>query len=149
MNLQEILKEKLGAMAKDISLHNERRIYITIEKNDLKEAARIIFRELDGRYIIASAADNFDSFEVLYHFSFDSEGAVVSLRVFLDREKPEAESLTGIIPGISYIEREIWELLGINFAGHPGLKHFLLRDDWPEENYPLRKNIKTSGESRE
>ena len=146
MNLQEILKEKLGGKIRGIKIHNDRRIYINIESRDLEEAVRIIFRELDGRYIIASGADNFDTFEILYHFGFDREGTVVSLRVFLDREKPEIMSLTGIIPGIAYIEREIWELLGINFTGHPGLKHFLLRDDWPKEHFPLRKNIKTDGE---
>ena len=140
MKLLETLKEKLGDRIKDLKLHNERRIYITVDSKDMKECAEILFRQLDGRYIIASGADNFDSFEILYHFGFDSVGTVVSLRVFLEREKPEMPSLTDIIPGISYIEREMWELLGINFTGHPGLRHFLLRDDWPEENYPLRKN---------
>ncbi|MCM8821149.1 MAG: NADH-quinone oxidoreductase subunit C, partial [Candidatus Omnitrophica bacterium] len=106
---------------------------------DIKDCTKIIFKDLNARYIIASGIENFDSFEVLYHFGFDKEGTIVSIRVYLDKERPEIESLTDIIPGISYIEREMWELLGINFTGHPQLKHFLLRDDWEKENYPLRK----------
>lgn len=138
----EKLKEKLGSLIKDIKVHNERRIYIQIDRNDLKKTVDIIFNQMNARYIIASGIENFNNFEILYHFSFDKKGVVVSLRVFLDKERPEIESLTDIIPGISYIEREIWELLGINFTGHPNLKHFLLRDDWPENIKPLRKGIK-------
>ena len=144
--VEKNLREKLGDKIKEVKLHNERRIYLTIESKDIKECANIIFRQMDARYIIASGIDDFNNFEILYHFGFDSAGTVVSLRVLLDREKPEIVSLTDIIPGISYIEREMWELLGINFTGHPNLKHFVLRDDWPEEIYPLRKNIKTGGE---
>ncbi|MCK9615713.1 MAG: NADH-quinone oxidoreductase subunit C, partial [Candidatus Omnitrophica bacterium] len=41
-----------------------------------------------------------------------------------------------------WVEREIHELLGINFKGHPNLKHLLLDDDWPKDSYPLRKDYK-------
>lgn len=145
MNIAEKIKEKLGNKIKEMTVHNERRIYITVDKKDIKEAVNIVFNKLKARYIIVSGVDNFDSFEILYHFGFDSQGVIVSLRVFLnDKKNPEIESLSGIIPGIIWIEREIWELLGINFKGHPDLKHFLLRDDWPEGDYPLRKcKIKT------
>lgn len=139
MNVPEILKEKLGGRIKETKVHNAKRIYVTVDREHLKACVKIIFTDLDARYIIATGAENFDSFEVMYHFGFDSAGTVVSLRTFLDKDKPEVASMTDVIPGISYIEREMWELLGINFTGHPGLKHFLLRDDWQEGNYPLRK----------
>ena len=142
----EKLREKLGNLINDIKVHNERRIYITVDKKDLKEAVKIVFNDMGARYQIVTGVDNFDSFELLYHFSFDKEGGViVSLRTFLERENPEIESLASLIPGIAWIEREIWELLGINFAGHPNLKHLLLRDDWPEGYYPLRKEAKEDG----
>jgi NADH-quinone oxidoreductase subunit C len=140
MKLLKALKATLKNYIKDVKVHNERRIYITIDSKVLKECVNILFRQLNGRYIIISGVDNFDSFELIYHFGFDSFGAIVSLRVFLERNNPEVVSLVDTIPGVFYIEREIWELLGINFVGHPNLKHFLLRDDWPEEDYPLRKN---------
>jgi len=140
------LKEKLKDIIKDIKIHIEKRIYLTIDKNDLKKAASIIFKDMDARYQIVSGIDNFNNFELLYHFSFDKEdGIIVTLKTFLEKEKPEIESLTDLIPGIAWIEREIWELLGINFVGHPDLKHFLLREDWKENHYPLRKGVKTDG----
>jgi len=140
------LKEKLKDIIKDIKIHNEKKIYLTIDKNDLKKAVNIIFNEMGARFQTVSGIENFNNFELLYHFSFDKEGGIiVSLRTFTEKEKPEIESLTGLIPGIAWIEREIWELLGINFVGHPNLKHFLLREDWEENYYPLRKGVKTNG----
>jgi len=142
MNIIEELKEKLGDKIKKIESPNRKRIYITLDKNDIIDGAKFVFNDIGARYIVATGIENFDSFEILYHFSYDKEGIVISLRVYLDKEKPEIESLTKVIPGISYIEREIWELLGINFLGHPNLKHFLLPEDWPEGKYPLRKSSK-------
>ncbi|MCM8772731.1 MAG: NADH-quinone oxidoreductase subunit C [Candidatus Omnitrophica bacterium] len=140
------LKEKLGDKIKEIKVQNERRIYLTIDRKDLKNIVNIIFNEMGARYQIVSGIENFNNFELIYHFSFDKEnGIIVSLRTFLDKEKPEIESLADIIPGIVWIEREIWELLGINFVGHPNLKHFLLREDWPEKFYPLRKGERENG----
>jgi NADH-quinone oxidoreductase subunit C len=139
LHIPETLKEKLGDRIKEMKVHNVKRVYITVDREKLKDCIRIIFRDLDGRYIILSGVENLDSFEVLYHFGFDSAGTVVTVRTYLDKNKPEVASMTDIIPGISYIERETWELLGINFIGHPNLKHFLLRDDWQKCNYPLRK----------
>ncbi len=98
----EQLKEKLGNLIKDVKVHNDKRIYLTVEKPDIKKAVNIIFNDMGGRYIIVTGIDNFDSFELLYHFSFDKEGGVVvSLKTFLERENPEIESLTSLIPGIA------------------------------------------------
>ncbi len=141
-DLQKLLIESLGNRIKKYKEPTDKRIYITIDKNDLLECAKIIFKNLDARYIVASGIHNEDSFEMLYHFGFDKQGVIVSLRVYLDKENPEIESLMSLIPGIEYIERETWELLGIKFLNNSNLKHFLLAEDWPEGNYPVRKNIK-------
>ncbi|MDI6641206.1 MAG: NADH-quinone oxidoreductase subunit C [Elusimicrobiota bacterium] len=47
--------------------------------------------------------------------------------------------MTPIIKGAEWIEREIWEMLGINFKNHPNLKRLLLATDFPEGIYPLRQ----------
>jgi len=57
---------------------------------------------------------------------------ILSLRVILDKSKLEIESLAPLLEGANWIEREIFEMLGIKFIGHPELKRLLLPDDWPE-----------------
>ena len=78
--------------------------------------------------------------EILYHFSVEEIDLVISLRVTLPKTKLEITSLTSVFTAAHWIEREIHELLGINFVGHPKLKRLLLPEDWPEGVYPLRKD---------
>ncbi len=140
MNIKDRIKEKL---ADKIILWDEkssRRIYICVRKEDLFEAAKFLFKDLGLRLSTASGTDTPENFEILYHFSFDKTGEMFSLRVELeDKKHPQVDSITPIFPGAEWIEREIWELLGIDFKGHPNLKRLLLADDWPDGEYPLRK----------
>ena len=89
---------------------------------------------------IASGVDTPDAIEILYHWAFDQHDFIVTVRTKLDREKPEIDSVASICVATEWIEREMWELLGVNFRNHPDLRHLLLRDDWPEGDYPLRRS---------
>ncbi|HOJ30646.1 MAG TPA: NADH-quinone oxidoreductase subunit C [bacterium] len=139
MDIIEIIKNEFGSKIKSVLPHNEKRIYIEIDKNDLIDVARFVFQDMDARFITVSAVDNLENMEILYHFSCDPDGIVISLRVFIDRNKLLVESITSIVKGAANIEREIYELLGIKFLNHPGLKRFLT-DEFPEGFYPLRKD---------
>ncbi|MFH1368171.1 MAG: NADH-quinone oxidoreductase subunit C [Elusimicrobiota bacterium] len=141
MDSLEQIKNKLGGKILKAEVKNPKRIYIDIGKQDITEAAAFLYRDLDFRYMVVTGIDRRDGIELLYHFAEDSEGKVYSLRVLLsDKNAPSIESLVPVIKGISWIEREIHELLGVDFAGHPNLKHLLLSDDWPEGKYPLRQD---------
>ena len=116
-----------------------RRIYIDFKPQDIPEVVKFVFRDLSCRFVTATGIDTPSGIEILYHFSYDSQGKMISLRtVIADKKKPEIESITPIIRGAEWIEREMWEMLGINFKGHPNLKHLLLIDEWPEGKCPLR-----------
>lgn len=139
--VEDTIKEKLADKVLNWEKKNDRRYYIQIDKNDLVEASRILFKNLGLRFSIASGVDQKDNFEILYHFASDKDDKYFSLRVIIDRDKPEVPSISGIITAAKWIEREIWELLGINFTGHPGLRRLLLKEDWPTGVYPLRKDF--------
>ena len=121
--------------------HNEDRIYVDIDPDDLVEFGRFIFEELQARFIIASGVDTpRGGIEILYHFDFYQLPQVLSIRVFIKKSKLEVDSLAPYIKGTEWIEREMNELLGIKFNNHPNMKHLLLLDDWPEGDYPLRRD---------
>jgi NADH:ubiquinone oxidoreductase subunit C len=119
-----------------------KRLYIDIRPYDLRDAAAAVFNGLNCRFITVTGTDTPEGgIELLYHFSDDSSGIVVSLRVLLsDREHPVIDSISSLAKAALWIEREIHELLGVDFKGHPNLKHLLLGEDWPAGNYPLRHN---------
>lgn len=73
--------------------------------------------------------------ELLYHF-WHHQG--ITLQVALPREDPRVGTLTETIPGADFYEREVGEMLGVVFEGHPGPEHLLLPEDW-ESGPPLLK----------
>lgn len=116
------------------------RVYIEIDPQSLPKVATYLFKDLEARFNIASGMDTPSHLEILYHFSVEDLHLLISLRIKLERENPVAPSLANIIKGTNWIEREIHELLGIEFDGHPDMRKLLLADEWPEGVYPLRRD---------
>lgn len=138
--IEKILAEKAGLIKKTFE-KNSRRWYLDIEKSALEDLTRYMFKTLGLRFSITTAIDTRKDIELLYHFSDDKAGDVITLRVFAgSREKPEMPSLAPMAKAFEWIEREIHEMFGVDFKGHPDLKRLLLSDDWPQGKYPLRQN---------
>lgn len=140
MDAKYKIKERLADKIIDWKEQTPRRVYFSVKKEDIFNTVKIMFGELSLRFATASGVDTPEGFEILYHFSHDEKGAFYSVRVFIeDRNNPQIDSITPLFSGAEWIEREIWEMLGINFKGHPNLKRLLLAEDWPEGDYPLRQ----------
>lgn len=143
MNREEVLKgirDRFGEAILDLFDKSAKRVYIELEPGALVPVASHLFRELGARFHIASGVDTRLHLEVLYHFSVEELNLLVSLRVKLDKQAPRVASLASTIKGAAWIEREMHELLGIDFAGHPDLRRLLLSEEWPEGVYPLRRD---------
>lgn len=145
MSIEEILKDisdKFGGRILKIEKKNKSRAYIDIYPKDIVEFTKFIFRDMGMRFNIASAVDDFDCLEVLYHFSDDRSGIVISLRAILrEKNDPHIDTITNVTKSAWWIEREIHELFGIQFDGNTDLRPLLLPDDWPKGVYPLRKSF--------
>ncbi|MBN1353429.1 MAG: NADH-quinone oxidoreductase subunit C [Candidatus Omnitrophica bacterium] len=136
------IKEKFGPDIIGLFDKSPKRVYIDIRPESIVEVARYIFKELGARFNIASGVDARQHMEIIYHFIFEEINLLISLRVKLEKSKPEIDSLAPVFEGANWIEREIHEMLGINFKGHPDLRKLLLPDNWPEGVYPLRCDYK-------
>ena len=145
MTRDAVLQDLKGKFREDIldfSDKSPKRVYIEIKPEVLVPAATYIFKDLGARFHIASGLDARTHLEILYHFSIETMNLLISLRVKLDKKNPKVDSLANVIKGANWIEREMHELLGINFKGHPDLRRLLLSDEWPEGVYPLRCDYK-------
>ncbi|MDD4908021.1 MAG: NADH-quinone oxidoreductase subunit C [Candidatus Omnitrophota bacterium] len=139
MLILEQVKNKLGDKVIDIKIDTPRRVYLTLRPKDIREATRVLFKVLGFRFITATGIDTPKGFEILYHFSYDRAGMILSVKVLIeDKKEASIDSLATLFPGAEWIEREMWEMLGINFTGHPDMKRLLLNEDWPEGKFPLR-----------
>ncbi len=67
----------------------------------------------------------------------------VRLRTRVDGQNPVVDSLVSVWPGANWLEREMFDLFGIQFTGHPDLRRILMPDDW--EGHPLRKDFPVEG----
>jgi NADH-quinone oxidoreductase subunit C len=83
-------------------------------------------------------------FELVYLFYHPAGGPHLSVRVRVPRDAPRVPALTPIWPGANFIEREAYDLFGINFLGHPYLKRIYLWDEF--EGYPMRKDFPKQGD---
>ena len=86
-----------------------------------------------------SGVDMLDHLETLYHVRSIVRGQLLQLKVRLDHEKPEVDSVVSVWPTANWLERETYDMFGIKFAGHPDLRRMLLDDDF--EGYPLLKSF--------
>jgi NADH-quinone oxidoreductase subunit C len=82
-------------------------------------------------------------FEVIYHLLSISNKERVRLKVRLDADNPALDSVTSVWPGANYFEREVFDLFGIRFNGHPYLRRLLMPENW--EGHPLRKDYPVEG----
>jgi NADH-quinone oxidoreductase subunit C len=82
-------------------------------------------------------------FEVVYHLLSISKKERVRLKVRLAEESPVVDSVTSVWPAANYFEREVFDLFGVRFTGHPYLRRLLMPEDW--EGHPLRKDYPVEG----
>ena len=126
----------------DVFLKSPKRVYVEIKPSSIRRLTEHFIRTLGARFNIASGLDARDHMEILYHFTIEDANCIFSLRVKLPKNKLEIDSITPIFEGANWIEREITELLGIRFKGHPDMRKLLLPDEWPEGVYPLRRDYR-------
>lgn len=137
--LVEKLRSVLGDRFQGHSTRNERRAYIKIHKDGIRDCVKVLFDQFEARLSTISAVDRNFKFDVLYHFTLDRQGLVASVCLSTPKQAASLDSVTDILPAASWIEREIQELFGITFLGHPSPGKLLTSDDWPETEYPLRR----------
>jgi len=138
MNILEEIRTKFGSKA-DILVKSKKRVYVSVSLDDAKDVISYLFRILGARMSIATGIDTRTGVEMLYHMAFDKHDLVVTVRTVVEKPELKMPTLTDIIPAANWIEREIHEMLGVDFIGHPGLERLLLPDDWQEGEYPFRK----------
>ena len=77
-------------------------------------------------------------FDLVYHLLSLSRQSRIRVKVRTDEGEPGVASLTGLWGSANWLEREVWDMFGIRFSGHPNLRRILLYEEF--EGHPLRKD---------
>lgn len=140
--VQEFLAERLGADA--LEAHTFRGdATVVVARERVVDVLRWL-REEPWRFEMLTDLTAWDRypaeprFEVVYHLLSLSRRERLRVKVRVPGEDPTVPSAVSVFAGANWFEREVWDLFGIRFAGHPNLVRILLPDDW--EGHPLRRD---------
>jgi len=119
----------------------------TIAASDLREITKFCRDELSFDYLIdITSIDNFGEeprFEVVYHLYSMQHGVHLRLKLKVPEEANGVDTISDIWPTANWHEREIYDMMGIKFNGHPDLRRILMWEGYPY--FPLRKDFPLEG----
>ena len=147
MSARDVLNQIKGKFDGTILLMDvpeDNRLFLYIRKDKIRDLVRYVFRDLDARYVISIGMDDrphSGTFLVAHNFAFDKDHVLLSLLVNLPAEYPKIDTISDIVPGANWAEREMRDLVGIEAVGCPNMKRLVLPDGWPENCHPLRKDV--------
>ena len=141
---EEILKENLETGLKgkvtDITIRRPNRVYSMCKGEDAHGITKYIMEKLGFDYLCTiTGVDCGETINLLYHWGH-KDGTLFTLEAVTPADKPEVQTITALIPGAIYYERELVDLFGVNVTGLPKGNRYPLPDDFPADQHPLRKN---------
>lgn len=122
---------------------------IVVDRSDIREACALLKQDTACPFNFLSditCVDWYPSeprFEVIYHLLSIPNKERIRLKVRLNNASPAVESLTSVWPGANFFEREVYDLFGVRFTGHPYLRRIMMPEDW--DGHPLRKDYPVEG----
>ncbi len=154
MNTDEIVRKirenfegEINIQAREVGVKKVKNetIFVRIKREDFKRFVRFLFEiEEFPHFSIISSTDLGEEVELIYHFSvgfgeFNGE-KMISLGIKLPKSDLKIETITDLIPGALISEREIHEMVGVEFIGLKDTRHMFLPENWPEGKYPWRRD---------
>jgi len=122
---------------------------ISIERSAIREACALLRDDPACPFNFLSDVTCVDwypsepRFEVIYHLLSIPQKERVRLKVSLNGDSPAVESVTSVWPAANFFEREVYDLFGVRFTGHPYLRRIQMPENW--EGHPLRKDYPVEG----
>jgi NADH-quinone oxidoreductase subunit C len=122
---------------------------IYVERSSLREACALLRDDTNCPFNFLSDVTCVDwhprepRFEIIYHLLSIPKKERVRLKVSLRSDSPAVESVTSVWPAANFFEREVFDLFGIRFTGHPYLRRIQMPENW--EGHPLRKDYPVEG----
>lgn len=137
------LRRELAGSIINLEITKYGRPLIQLKPEANREAVKLLLGSGENGGLVAiTGVDAGSNINLLYHVRVS--GVVFNLKFALPKENPQVKTISDLLPGADYHEREVADLLGVAFEGNPNSGHFILPDNWPAGLYPLRKEKEES-----
>lgn len=134
------LKAAFGSKLKAATIVRDRLVEAVIDRKDLVPVCTYLKNGLGFEHLVCiTAVDWKDRFESIYHIENYYNGCIVQVNARIPYDDPKIASVTPLWNAANYHEREAWDLMGIEYEGHPNLERILLPTDF--RFHPLRKDF--------
>jgi len=119
-------------------------LHFTIDKTSMRSVVESLVNGFQARFMISIGTDSrplTGDFGILHLFSLDRDHLYILIESHASDKDLSVPSITEIIPGANWAEREFRDAVGVHPEGHPDPRRLLLADDWPEGVFPLRRDF--------
>ncbi|GAB4165293.1 MAG: NADH-quinone oxidoreductase subunit C [Geothermobacteraceae bacterium] len=144
------LKGKFNDSVLDVAEHRGQTT-VTVRKEDIVAVCTFLKQECGYNFLTDVCGVDYlgqtPRFMVVYHLYNIGEHLRLRLKAPVEEGDARIDTVTGVWSTANWLEREVWDMFGIDFKGHPDLRRILLPDDW--EGHPLRKDYPVQGPDRE
>lgn len=125
-----------------IRMQRQRRLYAETTQENFEEVLLYAKQDLGFKFLCTiTGLDDGQVLSFIYHLT-RQDGMVLSIKISVPREKPVIKTVINYFRGAEIYERELVDLLGAKVEGLPEGKRYPLPDNWPKDQYPLRKDWK-------
>ncbi|MDD5005438.1 MAG: NADH-quinone oxidoreductase subunit C [Candidatus Omnitrophica bacterium] len=150
MSQEEKIKQELinrfSYLENIIKIQRPRRMSAEIDYNNFTEILDYAVKQLKFIHLCTiTGLDEQDKLGFIYHLAQDS-GVLFNLKTSVFKQNPEIKSVMPYFAGAEIYERELVDLLGVKVEGLPVGNRYPLTDDWPTDQFPLRKDWKPSSD---
>jgi NADH-quinone oxidoreductase subunit C len=138
-DIAQAIQERFGAESQEF----RDQVTLIIAPDKIIEATRTLKSEFGFTMLCdETAVDYWPQKEPRFHVVYQLRDVLrkyhITLRVPLNGDAPHLETMTKVFPNANWFERELWDLMGITFDGHPDPRRILMPSDW--QGHPLRKD---------
>lgn len=141
--IKEELTGKFNFLAEKVSVKRARRLFLEVNMDKFPEVFDYAVKSLSFSMLATiTGLDEGEKFGLIYHLASET-GVMLNVKTSIPKEDPILQTVTGYFPSAEMYEREMADLLGINVKGLPEGNRYPLPDDWPADQYPLRKGWKS------
>ncbi len=141
--IKEELTGKFNFLTDKVSIKRARRLFLEVNMEKFSEVFDHAVRSLGFSMLSTiTGLDEGERFGLIYHLASET-GVLLNIKTSIPKEDPILQTVTGYFPSAEMYEREMADLLGMNVKGLPKGSRYPLPDDWPADQYPLRKGWKS------
>ena len=150
MSTEEALKQKLiekfGFLENKITTPRPRRIFVEVALENFRPVFEHAARSLGFSHLCTiTGLDEQDKLSFIYHLAHES-GILLNIKTSAGKDNPVLKTVMDVFPSAEIYEREVMDLFGAKVEGLPPGHRYPLPDDWPKDQFPLRKGWKQSAQ---